>query len=129
MAKGISRRDALIYLGTEFCRSGWNTRNGEVTWHSGNFPDPKGMIDKLPAQHFRVVLHTVIEGRLLPGTVHESCDPKNAVPNGRTPDNRWPDARGSRMLPPAKRSFEVRLAGKKAIRTIVFEGRPVDVRV
>ena len=33
--------DALIYLGTEFCPSGWNTRNGEFTWHDGNFPDPK----------------------------------------------------------------------------------------
>jgi alpha-glucosidase (family GH31 glycosyl hydrolase) len=85
--------DALIYLGTEFCPSGWNTRNGEFTWHSGNFPDPRGMIDKLHGQHFKVVLHTVIEGRLLPGTVHEPCDPKNAVPSGRTPDNRWPDSR------------------------------------
>lgn len=85
--------DALIYLGTEFCPSGWNTRNGEFAWHSGNFPDPKGMIDKLHGQHFKVVLHTVIEGRLLPGTVHEPCDPKNAVPSGRTPDDRWPDIR------------------------------------
>ena len=34
--------DALIYLGTEFTPSGWNTRNGEFTWHSGNFPDPRG---------------------------------------------------------------------------------------
>jgi alpha-glucosidase/alpha-D-xyloside xylohydrolase len=29
--------DALIYLGTEFAPSGWNTRNGEFTWHPGNF--------------------------------------------------------------------------------------------
>ncbi|MGA2261683.1 MAG: TIM-barrel domain-containing protein [Acidobacteriota bacterium] len=85
--------DALIYLGTEFCPSGWNTRNGEFTWHSGNFPDPKGMIDKLHGQHFKVVLHIVIEGHLLPGTVKEPCDPKNAVPSGRTPDNQWPDSR------------------------------------
>jgi alpha-glucosidase/alpha-D-xyloside xylohydrolase len=85
--------DALIYLGTEFAPSGWNTRNGEFTWHSGNFPDPKGMIDKLHAQHFKVVLHIVIEGSRLTGTVHEPCDPKNAVPSGRTPDNRWPEDR------------------------------------
>jgi alpha-glucosidase/alpha-D-xyloside xylohydrolase len=26
--------DGLIYLGTEFTPSGWNTRNGEFTWHS-----------------------------------------------------------------------------------------------
>jgi alpha-glucosidase/alpha-D-xyloside xylohydrolase len=85
--------DSLIYLGTEFTPSGWNTRNGEFAWNHANFPDPKGMIDKLHAQHFRVVLHTVIEGRHLTGTVHEPCNPKNAVPSGRTPDNRWPDDR------------------------------------
>ncbi|MPZ21468.1 MAG: DUF5110 domain-containing protein [Luteitalea sp.] len=85
--------DTLIYLGTEFTPSGWNTRNGEFTWHEGNFPDPKGMIEKLHARHFRVVLHIVIEGRRLTGTVDEPCDPKNAVPSGRTPDDRWPDDR------------------------------------
>ena len=37
--------DALIYLGTEFTPSGWNTRNGEFGWKPENFPDPKGMID------------------------------------------------------------------------------------
>ena len=37
--------DALIYLGTEFTPSGWNTRNGEFTWKKENFPDPKKMID------------------------------------------------------------------------------------
>jgi alpha-glucosidase (family GH31 glycosyl hydrolase) len=85
--------DGLIYLGTEFTPSGWNTRNGEFTWHSGNFPDPKAMIDALHGQHFKAVLHIVIEGRRLTGTVQGPCDPKNAVPSGRTPDNRWPDDR------------------------------------
>jgi alpha-glucosidase/alpha-D-xyloside xylohydrolase len=85
--------DALIYLGTEFTPSGWNTRNGEFTWHQGNFPEPKRMIDDLHAQHFRVVLHIVIEGRRLSGTVHDPCTPENAVPSGRTTDNRWPDDR------------------------------------
>ncbi|MDH4197934.1 MAG: DUF5110 domain-containing protein, partial [Candidatus Aminicenantes bacterium] len=85
--------DALIYLGTEFTPSGWNTRNGEFTWHSGNFPDPKGMIEELHARKFRVVLHVVIEGRRLTGTVDEACDPRNSVPGGRTPDDRWPDER------------------------------------
>ena len=41
--------DALIYLGTEFTPSGWNTRNGEFTWKTENFPDPKAMIDELHA--------------------------------------------------------------------------------
>ena len=85
--------DALIYLGTEFTPSGWNTRNGEFTWHPGNFPDPKATIQTLHDEHFKVVLHIVIEGRRLTGTVREPCDPKNAVPGGRTADNHWPDDR------------------------------------
>ncbi len=85
--------DALIYLGTEFTPSGWNTRNGEFGWHGGNFPDPKGMIDQLHASRFKVVVHTVIEGRRLTGTVREPCDPKQAGPSGRTPDDKWPDDR------------------------------------
>jgi alpha-glucosidase len=85
--------DALIYLGTEFTPSGWNTRNGEFAWHRGNFPDPKGMLETLHAEHFKVVLHTVIEGRRLAGTVGEPCDPKQAGPSGRTPDDKWPDDR------------------------------------
>jgi len=85
--------DALIYLGTEFTPSGWNTRNGEFTWHAGNFPDPKGMIDELHGMHYKIVLHIVIEGPLLTGTVHEPCTPDLAVPSGRTPDDRWPENR------------------------------------
>ena len=30
--------DALIYLGTDFTPSGWNTHNGEFTWNPANFP-------------------------------------------------------------------------------------------
>jgi alpha-glucosidase (family GH31 glycosyl hydrolase) len=84
--------DLLIYLGTEFTPSGWNTRNGETAWHTGNFPDPKGMIDKLHADHFRVALHIVIEGRRLVGAVSDPCTGP-AQPSGRTPDNRWPAER------------------------------------
>jgi hypothetical protein len=29
--------DALIYLGTEFTPSGWNTRNGEFEWKRRTF--------------------------------------------------------------------------------------------
>jgi alpha-glucosidase/alpha-D-xyloside xylohydrolase len=85
--------DGLIYLGTEFTPSGWNTRNGEFTWKKENFPEPKKMIDDLHAQHFKVVLHTVIEGRRMSGTVAEPCTPDRAVPSGRTPDDKWPDDR------------------------------------
>jgi alpha-glucosidase/alpha-D-xyloside xylohydrolase len=82
--------DALIYLGTEFTPSGWNTRNGEFAWKPENFPDPKQMLDELHAQHFKVVLHVVIEGRRMSGTVAGACTPEKAVPSGRTAGNKWP---------------------------------------
>jgi hypothetical protein len=85
--------DALIYLGTEFTPSGWNTRNGEFGWKKENFPDPKRFIDDMHAQHFKVVLHVVIEGRRMSGAVSDACTPAKAVPSGRTPDDKWPDDR------------------------------------
>ncbi len=85
--------DALIYLGTEFTPSGWNTRNGEFGWNEDNFPDPKRTIDDMHAQHFKVVLHVVIEGRQMNGAVADPCTPEKAVPSGRTADDRWPEDR------------------------------------
>ena len=84
--------DLLIYLGTEFAPSGWNTRNGEFTWHPTNFPDPKAMLAELHGEHFRVAVHTVIEGHKLLGTVKDPCTAP-PLPSGRTPDNRWPPER------------------------------------
>jgi alpha-glucosidase/alpha-D-xyloside xylohydrolase len=84
--------DALIYLGTDFTPSGWNTHNGEFTWHPKNFPDPKRMIGELHEQHFKVVLHTVLEGRRLTGAVSDPCTAA-PLPSGRTSDNRWPPDR------------------------------------
>ncbi len=85
--------DALIYLGTEFTPSGWNTRNGEFTWKKENFPNPKQMIDDLHTAHFHVVLHSVIEGRRMSGSVRDACTPADHVPSGRTADDKWPDDR------------------------------------
>ena len=36
-------------------------------------------------------------------------------------------APGSRMLPPATRPMQIRLAGSKDTRSVVFEGKPVAV--
>src|SRR5262245_56703953 len=90
--------DALIYLGTDFTPSGWNTHNGEFTWNAKNFPEPKAMIDELHKQHYKVVLHVVIEGRHLTGTVKDEC--KTPEPSGRIPDEsgdltsgQWPPER------------------------------------
>src|SRR6185436_9494703 len=76
--------DALIYLGTEFTPSGWNTRNGEFGWKKENFPEPKAFIDDMHAQHYKVVLHIVIEGQRMSGAVADACTPDKAVPSGRT---------------------------------------------
>src|SRR6266567_1946148 len=66
--------DALIYLGTGFCPSGWNTENGSFVWNSRVFPDPEKMLDELHRQHFRAVSHAVILSDKLRGTVHDPCD-------------------------------------------------------
>jgi alpha-D-xyloside xylohydrolase len=38
-------------------------------------------------------------------------------------------APGSRMLPPAKRSMQVRLAGSKDTKAVMFEGKPLHVKL
>jgi hypothetical protein len=38
-------------------------------------------------------------------------------------------AAGARMLPPARRAMTVRVAGSQIEKTIVFEGRPLEVRL
>jgi len=85
--------DALIYLGTEFTPSGWNTRNGEFAWKAENFPNPKKFIDDAHARHYKVVLHIVIEGQRMDGAAADQCTADKAVPSGRTPDDRWPPDR------------------------------------
>jgi alpha-glucosidase (family GH31 glycosyl hydrolase) len=54
--------DALIYLGTGFCPSGWNTGHGSFTFNADIFPDPKAQIAQLHDEHFKVVLHVVPPG-------------------------------------------------------------------
>jgi alpha-glucosidase (family GH31 glycosyl hydrolase) len=66
--------DALIYLSTGFCPSGWNTYNGSFDWNPRVFPDPPAMLAELRSQHFRPVVHTVILSEKLRGTVHDSCE-------------------------------------------------------
>lgn len=82
--------DALIYLGTEFTPSGWNTRNGEFGWKTENVPDPKRFIESAHQRNYKVVLHVVIEGQRMSGAVTDPCRPEQAVPSGRTADNQWP---------------------------------------
>lgn len=66
--------DTLIYLGTGFCPSGWNTENGSFVWNDRVFPDPKEMLDQLHRDNFHGVMHVVILSDKLRGTVHDPCD-------------------------------------------------------
>jgi alpha-glucosidase/alpha-D-xyloside xylohydrolase len=82
--------DTLIYLGTGFTPSGWNTQNGEFTWNPATFPDPKAMLDELHAMHYRVAVHVVLEGRRLTGTVNDPC-PEPPAPGATGSGRTWPD--------------------------------------
>jgi alpha-glucosidase (family GH31 glycosyl hydrolase) len=61
--------DALIYLGTGFCPSGWNTGHGSFTFNRDVFPDPQRMIEQLHRDNFNVVLHVVNPPENLHGKV------------------------------------------------------------
>lgn len=64
--------DVLIYLGTGFCPSGWNTGHGSFTFNEKVFPDPENMIRDLHSENFRVVPHVVLKARHLHGSVSDS---------------------------------------------------------
>ena len=51
--------DAVIYLGTGFCPSGWNTGHGSFTFNETVFPDPASTIQQIHDRHMRVILHVV----------------------------------------------------------------------
>ena len=84
--------DAMIYLGTGFCPNGWNTNNGEFTWNVRAFPDPAKAIEQLQRNHLRVVLHVVLEGKQLTGSVNDACSAA-PLPSGRAADGQWPPDR------------------------------------
>ncbi len=94
--------DAMIYLGTGFCPNGWNTDNGEFTWNERAFPNPQQAVTQLHDDHFKVVLHVVVEGETLTGTVHDPCTAA-PLPTGRTADHRWPPDREVACYWPAHR--------------------------
>ncbi|AXC10263.1 Alpha-glucosidase [Acidisarcina polymorpha] len=74
--------DALIYLGTGFCPSGWNTGHGSFEFNKSVFPDPPKVIDELHGLDFKVVLHVVNPPINLHGSVTDTApaadDPTDA---------------------------------------------------
>ncbi|MBV9154923.1 MAG: glycoside hydrolase family 31 protein [Acidobacteriaceae bacterium] len=61
--------DTMIYLGTGFCPSGWNTGHGSFTFNKNVFPDPAKMFDELHREHFHIILHLTRPPTQLYGTV------------------------------------------------------------
>jgi alpha-glucosidase/alpha-D-xyloside xylohydrolase len=66
--------DVLIYLGTGFCPSGWNTGHGSFDFNPRSFPDPKKMIDELHGMNFHIVPHVVIRSRTVSGSVSDHTE-------------------------------------------------------
>jgi alpha-glucosidase (family GH31 glycosyl hydrolase) len=103
--------DMMIYLGTGFCPNGWNTYNGEFVWNPKAFPEPNKMIRELHDQHFKVVLHIVVEARKFTGTVADTCTAE-PLPTGRRPDGSWPNDRQTSCYWPAhKPLFDLGIDG------------------
>ena len=105
--------DAMIYLGTGFCPSGWNTGHGSFTFNPNVFPDPAAMFREMHDEHFKVILHVVSCPEDLHGDVGDSGaaldDPSSAAvywQKHRTVKETgvngwWPDEGDE--LPPASR--------------------------
>ena len=51
--------DVMIYLGTGFAPSGWNTGHGSFDFNRSIFPDPEKMFREMHDEGFRVVLHVL----------------------------------------------------------------------
>jgi alpha-glucosidase (family GH31 glycosyl hydrolase) len=126
--------DTVIYLGTGFCPSGWNTGHGSFVFNKGVFPDPAEVIREFHDLHFNLVLHVVNPPENLHGRASDAgaaaTDPSDAAEYWRQHvplvklgvDGWWPDEgdilpvasrlvrnrmywEGGRMTTPNKRPF------------------------
>lgn len=131
--------DAVIYLGTGFCPSGWNTGHGSFLFNEKVFPDPEAILKQIHEQHFRVILH-VVPPADFHGSVSDTGEAANAPGDAAAywekhaalmrlgVDGWWPDegdqlsvyARfernrmyfdGSRKVAPAQRPFALHRNG------------------
>jgi alpha-glucosidase/alpha-D-xyloside xylohydrolase len=84
--------DVLIYLGTGFCPSGWNTGHGSFTFNPAVFADPKAMIAALHDLHFHVVPHVVIRSKAVRGRVQDQ--PVPSQPAEESASSYWQAHRG-----------------------------------
>lgn len=104
--------DGLIYLGTGFTPSGWNTGHGEFTFNPRAFDRPQAMLDTLDAWNYNVVLHLTRPPENLYGEIppEEETADTNHVANywdrhrevfSMGVDGWWPDM--GENLPPDSR--------------------------
>ncbi len=61
--------DALIYLGTGYTPSGWNTGHGSLDFNPKVFDKPTEVLDRLHSRHFKVILHVNNAPRTLHGEI------------------------------------------------------------
>ncbi len=72
--------DVMIYLGTGFAPSGWNTGHASFAFNPKIFPDPHTMFAQMHEDHMRVVLHVLGVPEDLHGRVaHSDPDPDSAA--------------------------------------------------
>jgi alpha-glucosidase/alpha-D-xyloside xylohydrolase len=72
--------DVMIYLGTGFAPSGWNTGHGSFAFNQKIFPDPEVMFHEMHEDEFRIVLHVLGAPHDLHGGVADhSPDPDDAA--------------------------------------------------
>jgi alpha-glucosidase/alpha-D-xyloside xylohydrolase len=131
--------DAVIYLGTGFCPSGWNTGHGSFTFNEQVFPDPPTVIKQLHDEDLKVIVHIVPPGDFhgsVNDTGAEAEESGDAVPYWAKHlalakagiDGWWPDEgdrlsvyarlernqmywEGSRRMEPGKRPFALHRNG------------------
>jgi alpha-glucosidase/alpha-D-xyloside xylohydrolase len=83
--------DALIYLGTGYTPSGWNTGHGSLEFNPKVFDHPADILRRLHEQHFKVVLHV----NSAPRTLHGHIPPAEGEALDRTHiANYWARHRG-----------------------------------
>ncbi len=110
--------DVLIYLGTGWCPSGWNTGHDSFEFNPRVFSDPAAQIRRLKDLDFRVVLHSTYPPPRLYGSVGDKtleADDQSAAYYWRRHlpvlrlgiDGWWPDA--AEDLPVESRLARIRM--------------------
>ena len=102
--------DVMIYLGTGFAPSGWNTGHGSFAFNPKIFPDPKVMFDQMHRDEMRVILHVLGVPFDLHGRVSQpDPDPDSAysywrdhLSTFRTGIDGWWVDDGDELLPEAR---------------------------